>query len=375
MVHRSMCGGGVRQQLGCRTTWLRRSMRGAALALILAGPLGAEAAAQTASAAPLDAVRPVAITAKPIASFRPSEPGRRMFGRLEFRGGLLLTGDNSSFGGWSGLTIDPDGRKFLAVSDEGKWLAAEIVYRGAAPSAIANARMGPIVALRGRALDKKRDLDAEALSPLTGTLANGTVLVGFERNHRIGIFPVSGGILGPPTQYLKLPAEARRMRTNKGFESVVALTAGPLKGSVLAFAERYPGDSSRHTGWIWVKGEPHRLSLLDIGEFEVTDLAALPGGDVLVLERRFRWTEGVRMRLRLIAADAIKPAATLQGETLLEADLTSEIDNMEGLTVHRGAAGETVLTLVSDNNFNTFLQRNLLLQFTLHDAPKAAGTR
>jgi hypothetical protein len=32
--------------------------------------------------------------------------------------------------------------------------------------------------------------------------------------------------------------------------------------------------------------------------------------------------------------------------------------------VHRGADGETVLTLVSDDNFS-MLQRTLLLQFTL----------
>jgi hypothetical protein len=38
---------------------------------------------------------------------------------------------------------------------------------------------------------------------------------------------------------------------------------------------------------------------------------------------------------------------------------------MEGLAVHRGARGETVLSLISDNNFRTILQRTVLLQFTL----------
>ena len=37
---------------------------------------------------------------------------------------------------------------------------------------------------------------------------------------------------------------------------------------------------------------------------------------------------------------------------------------MEGLSVHRSPDGETVLTLVSDDNFSP-LQRTLLLQFTL----------
>ena len=348
-------------------------MRLAVLAQLCMLPL--PALAQTLPAAPLDVARPVTVTARQIANFRSGEPGRRVFGRLEFRGGLVLTGDTSSFGGWSGITLEADGRRFLAVSDEGAWMAGEIAYKGTAPAGIGNARIGPIVALKGRALDKKRDLDAEAISLQSGTLTNGTVLLAFERNHRIGIFPVAGGNLGIPTQYLKLPADARRMKTNKGFESVAMLAGGPLKGSIVAFSERYPGDIASHTGWIWIKGEPQRLSLVDIGDFEITDAASLPSGDLLILERRFRWTEGVKMRLRQIRADAIKPGAVLEGETLLEADLSSEIDNMEGLAVHRGPAGETVLTLISDNNFNTFLQRNLLLQFTLADAPKAAGAR
>lgn len=40
------------------------------------------------------------------------------------------------------------------------------------------------------------------------------------------------------------------------------------------------------------------------------------------------------------------------------------IDNMEGIDAHVTADGETVLTLVSDDNFS-FLQRTLLLQFTM----------
>ena len=39
---------------------------------------------------------------------------------------------------------------------------------------------------------------------------------------------------------------------------------------------------------------------------------------------------------------------------------------MEGLSVHRGANGETMLTLISDDNFSA-LQRTLLLQFVLKE--------
>jgi hypothetical protein len=49
---------------------------------------------------------------------------------------------------------------------------------------------------------------------------------------------------------------------------------------------------------------------------------------------------------------------------LIEADGSFQIDNMEGLSVHRNAAGEIILTLVSDDNYSR-LQRTLLLQFAL----------
>ncbi len=41
-----------------------------------------------------------------------------------------------------------------------------------------------------------------------------------------------------------------------------------------------------------------------------------------------------------------------------------DIDNMEGLAVHRTDAGDIILTLISDDNFSP-LQRTLLLQFRL----------
>ena len=54
----------------------------------------------------------------------------------------------------------------------------------------------------------------------------------------------------------------------------------------------------------------------------------------------------------------------VDGTPLIVADLAYQIDNMEGIATHRNAAGETIITLVSDDNFSV-LQRNLLLQFAL----------
>ena len=90
----------------------------------------------------------------------------------------------------------------------------------------------------------------------------------------------------------------------------------------------------------------------------------MPAGDILVLERKFSWNIGLFIRIRRIALADVRPGALVDGQVLLEADLGYAIDNMEGLSVHRSAGGETVLTMISDDNFSP-LQRTLLLQFTL----------
>lgn len=357
----------------------RAAAKFAALAaLVLACPVLALAQSPAKSepiVAAREAVRAIEVKTRRITSFDRGSGERRRFGRLEYLGGLVLTSPAKGFGGFSGLTVEPDGRRFLAVSDEGAWLAGDIVYEGTAPAGLANTRMGSIAGIGGRALDKKRDLDAEAITVLEGTLTNGTVLIGFERNHRIGRFPVRDGALQNPVGYLKQPPDARRMRPNKGFESVAVLQGGPHKGSPVAFSERYPDNPTQHTGWIWIRGEPQRIGYADIGEFEVTDAASLSDGALLVLERRFRWTEGVKMRIRRFAPEQVRPGHIMESETMIEADLSFEIDNMEGLAVHRTPAGQTILTLMSDDNFNSFLQRTILLQFAIADDPAAAARR
>ena len=99
------------------------------------------------------------------------------------------------------------------------------------------------------------------------------------------------------------------------------------------------------------------------GGYDVTDLAFLPEGDAVILERRFSLFGGFACRLRRVEAAAIRPGARVDGETLYESEASHQVDNMEGLAVHREGS-ETVLSLISDNNFSS-LQRTLLLEFAL----------
>jgi hypothetical protein len=92
----------------------------------------------------------------------------------------------------------------------------------------------------------------------------------------------------------------------------------------------------------------------------------VPGGDLVILERRYRPPFSLHMRLRRVAGGEIKPGAVLDGAVLMMASLTEDIDNMEGVSAHGAADGTTVLTLISDDN-QSVMQRTVLLQFGMKD--------
>jgi hypothetical protein len=109
---------------------------------------------------------------------------------------------------------------------------------------------------------------------------------------------------------------------------------------------------------------PGQFSVRRTGNYDVSDAVLLPSGALLVLERKFSWLAGIGIRIRRIALTSVAPGAVVDGPAIFEADLSEEIDNMEGIDAHITPEGDTVLTMVSDDNFS-MIQRTLLLQFTL----------
>jgi hypothetical protein len=314
------------------------------------------------------ALQPIKVSARPITAFDRADANLTKFGKLTFRGGLVLTSEEPSFGGWSGMTTSADGKKFIAVSDAGSWLEGDLDYnKDHALAGVSNTRIGPLKARDGSALKRNRDRDAEAVVLASGTMEQGSLLIAFEQNDRIGRFPISAKGIAPPSAYVDMPSESKKMRMD-GFEAVTVLRGGPHKGGMLAFAERSKASPGQSAGWLWgANGKPQTLSLANDTGFEVTDVASLDDGRVVVLQRRFRWTEGVKMRLCMIPAASMKPAAQLPCDELMSADMGQDIDNMEGVGVSTDAHGATLITLISDDNFNRFIQRTILLQFALGD--------
>ncbi len=310
--------------------------------------------------------RPIAtrVSAVPI-SFDRDHPERIRFGKLEFRGGLNLFAKSRHFGGYSGIAIDPSGTTLLAVSDAGTWMRATLAYDGRRLKDLDDVVLGPILGHDGTPLRTESERDAEGLAMISGDTRAGTAYVSFEREHRILRYPFDATRFGPPDrQAIALPKEARAMGANQGIEALALIRVGPLKGTLVAIAERLTDPNGNFKGWMIGGPSPGAITVRRLGGFDITGAAALPDGGIVLLERRFRYREGVQMRVRRIAAAELRPGRLITGEVLLEATDRLNIDNMEAIAVHRSHAGETILTLMSDDNFS-MLQRSLIMQFAL----------
>ena len=302
----------------------------------------------------------IEINARPIEAFDGREPGKTRFGQLEFRGGLALTSKFDAFGGVSALHIEPDGSHFLAVTDNGSWLRGRIVYRDDKPAGIADAEMAPMLGSDGKPLASRGWYDAESLATM-----GGQIYVGLERVEQIVRFDLARDGLQARGEPIAVPGDFKSFKNNKSLECLAAPPAGaPNAGKLIAITEESLDAQGNLRSFILDGDKVERFSVKRSDDFDVSDCTILPPGELLLLERRYSPARGVAMRIRRVPLAAIKDGALIDGPALIEADLAYQIDNMEGIAVHKNARGETVLTLVSDNNFSV-IQRNLLLQFVL----------
>ncbi len=303
--------------------------------------------------------RSITINATPLQGFEIAAPDRVRFGPLDYLGGLILRAEAPRFGGLSGLAIDPAGT-LLAVTDHGWWFRAKLLTDNDRPTGLSNAEMAPIIGPDGKPLGRTKRFDSEALA-----LNNGIAWVGLERVHEVLRFDLGRDGLAARGQLVPVPREAKSLPSNQSFEAVCYAAAGPRAGTLIAIAERArKGDNQPTRGFILDGANRGAFDVKRSGDFDITDCAFTPDGDLILLERRFGWFSGLAMRLRRIDPRAIRPDGMLDGETLMEASAGTQIDNMEGLAITKNEKGETILTLISDDNFS-MLQRTLLLRFRL----------
>lgn len=307
------------------------------------------------------------VEAVPIA-LNPAAPAEEKVGALDYRGGLFLKSRDRRFGGLSGLIVSDDGKRLLAVSDAGYWFSAELRYRNGRLADLRKAELAPLLDRDGTPLAGKTESDAEALARASEQGLRGDVYVSFERDNRIWLYPFGrDGFAARPEEvpaHLDIPKNI----VSGGIKGLAQLDANTL----LAVSEDVRDRMGDHMGWlIPVPAQVGRggygvVFLKSVRDYRITDLAPLPNGDVLVLARSFSLERGAGMQLRRVKRADIAPLKVFRGEALAELDVRYSIDNMEAVAARKGVNGETLIYVLSDDNYNG-LQRTVLLMFALED--------
>jgi hypothetical protein len=286
--------------------------------------------------------------------FDPNNPSRDTVGALGFLGAWELRSDNEHFGGISALAALEDGR-FLGISDAG----ALIGFGLTADARIDRPFIAALPGAFGRNVGyRERDSEGMARDP-----ASGRIWVSYEQRHSIRRFPPS---VSRVDGLLRLSG-TRDWRLNQGIEAIARLPDGRF----LLFAE---GGADDAFPALLYSGDPlepgskrTEFRLLPPKGYRPTDATPLPDGRLLILLRRIAFPNGFSAKLGII-----DPADIARGETLSAAIIATLappllVDNMEGIAITQ-EKGQTIIWMVSDNNFNIF-QRTLLMKFALNLAP------
>lgn len=268
-------------------------------------------------------------------------------------GGLVLNTAAWGFGGLSGFHLAPD-LAVTAISDLGRWWRSSLVLQQGRLAGLGEVRHGPLRDAAGAPLRRGASGDAESLV----RLPQGDWLVGFERQHRILRYR---DLAGPGTP-VEAPPGLADAPGNGGLEGLALLPDGRL----LALAEQMPGPGGPDSRAAWF-GTPQSgrftwrpASYLPAPGLDPTDVAGLPDGGLLVLERRFSIFGGFSARLVHVPAAAVLAPASLAGQPWLDLPTDAPAENWEGVAVARHA-GRTLVALLSDDNQSPWQQSLLLL--------------
>jgi hypothetical protein len=311
----------------------------------------------------------IALDVRPV-PLNPVKPAQAELGSLRYRGGLWLSSTDARFGGLSDLRVSRNGQRLLAISDCGYEFEATLVY---GPdgwlSDLSDPELSPLRAPGDLALTHGEG-DAEGLA----RMPDGSLVVSFERRHRLWRYPPGEPPLrGVATALPEAPGFSR-LEPNLGIEAMTGLADGRL----LAIGEVASPEHEGATAWL---GGDRSWSLISYPLFydrarsaaplRPTGAALLPSGDVLVLERRYPPLAG---RIRLIERAGLE-AGNLEGREIARLDEPLSLYNFEGIDARPGTEGGTWVYLLSDDNNcrrdagprRRSPQRTLLLAFMLEE--------
>ncbi len=249
------------------------------------------------------------------------------------------------FGGFSGLELSPDGRRFTTISDQSRLVQGTIERNEAGQIiGITTAGWGWLTDPVGTRLGKNMR-DAEGLAQR----ADGRLYVSFEgRTPRIWTYRG----LGSEAAWLPRADAFDLLQRNSGLEALAIDETGAL----YAMPERSgqltrPFPVWRYRSGVWEQpfSIPRRDYLLPVG----MDFG--PDGKMYILERHF---SGLSFENRVRRFTASSNGLTNE-ETVLRPGRGTHA-NLEGLAIWRDTSGDLIATMIADNNFRSFLPTEIV---------------
>jgi hypothetical protein len=293
----------------------------------------------------------------------PLHPSQRTVGPLEFLAGYELSSESEYWGGLSGMVVSADGELLTAVADTGHWYRIGLEHdTDGRLTGFMGAESGWLLDTQGKPPTEKIYGDAESIT----ALPDGNFLVAFEQKHRIWLYKKTPNdhALTQPAVVAGAPPDIAKLPHNGGIEAMARLPSGEY---LLLSESGVTADGDR-LGWIGRRSKWAELRLAPTGSFEPSDLALLPDGDLLLLERRVNLLDGFVSRLSVIDAQMLAPGAVLQPRELAILGSPLNVDNFEAVAARQAPDGSTLVYVLSDDN-QWALQRTLLLQFRLPPNP------
>lgn len=288
-----------------------------------------------------------------------AQPERRRVGALTWLGGVRLTSPDPAFGGFSSLHVAPD-RRITLLSDGGN-IVQFTLGDDWRPQ---RAAFGDLPAGPGTGWSKiDRDSESMSVDP-----TDGSVVAGFETRNMLWRYT-------PDLRHALGSAAPRAMKAwpgNEGAESFAFLPKTGWGGGAIVIGEQDPWPGGKGRAAFRFTADPvrapdrgFRFSYIPPDHYDPSDMAVLPDGRLIVLNRRFQLPFTFTNMLVVIDRKAIRPGAVVRGREIAVLAPPLIHENFEGVAATR-EGGRTILWLVCDDN-QSVLQRSLLLKFRLDE--------
>ena len=268
---------------------------------------------------------------------------------LEQVGFLNIDRNEKDYGGFSGIVTQNGGSEALVITDKSFFFVLELQRdENDILTGYSVVRKGQILSSKGEKLTG-RNTDSESIV----IDANNNYFISFESNHRIMMHAEVGG----KGSFVPKHPLFRKLYVNKGIETLAIDNDNRL----IAIPEKPPSGISNIPIFRLQNNKWEIIKYIEIKDsFLVTDAVVLPQGLLLILERKFSWTQGFKTRFRLISLDKFDNRAPITVFT----STANQFDNLEGMALWKDKKGAVRILTVSDDNFHP-LQQSELREFFL----------